>query len=307
MAANAPEMSLVLGTVGRVRELSAFLDALRFQPRDRVELIVVDQNHDDRVADLLKRRDDGLPLQHVRVPWRGVSRARNLGASLASAPVLGFPDDDCSYPPGLLAGVLDWLERHPAADGLSCRVSDRDGRRSAGGYMSHRSHWLRRRNVWRSAVSPGIFVRRRLHEDLAGFDERLGAGAGTPWGSAEDTDYLLRALCDGASLYYDAERIVHHPPTIDRGPLLRRSFGYGRGMGFVLRRHGFGPHTAVAFAALSWGAAAWNVARLEPRPAAARVAMGLGRLTGWIQARDEAAEMPVPAAIPDRALRTSPS
>ena len=38
-------------------------------------------------------------------------------------------------------------------------------------------------------------------EAVGAFDETLGPGAGTPWGSGEDTDYHLRILKAGFDLY----------------------------------------------------------------------------------------------------------
>jgi len=283
VAVESPDLSLIMGTFGRTRELAVFLDALAGQAHDHVELIVVDQNRDERVARLLADHAAGLTVRHLRVPWQGLSRARNFGAAAARGAILGFPDDDCHYPPGFVAGLLAWFARHPDADGLSCRVADERGRRSAGGYMSRGAHWLDRRNVWRSAVAPGLFVRRRVHEAVGGFDERLGRGSGTPFGSAEESDYLLRALAEGGRIRYEAARIVRHPPTIDRGPRLERSWSYGCGMGFALRKNGFRLHHALYFASVSFGASAMSLLGLRPGRAVSRSAMAAGRIVGFLR------------------------
>jgi hypothetical protein len=44
-----------------------------------MEVIVVDQNGDDRLVALLAPFAERLALQHLRVDFRGASRARNLG------------------------------------------------------------------------------------------------------------------------------------------------------------------------------------------------------------------------------------
>jgi glycosyltransferase involved in cell wall biosynthesis len=279
-----PALSLVLGTVGRTRELGVFLDALRGQEAGRLEVVLVDQNPDDRVPRLLAERGDPVAIRLVRAP-RGLSRARNAGLRHARAAILGFPDDDCWYPPGLVARVLRWFGDHPDADGLSCRVTDERGRHSAGGFMSAGSHWITRSNVWRSAVSPGLFVRRAVHEAVGGFDERLGTGAGTPWGSGEETDYLLRAIRAGRRVWYDGDLVVHHPRPAEHAgrPGLGRSWAYGRGMGRVLRRHRYGLGSALYYASLSWGSAGVSCVRLAPGRALERAVMGMGRLAGWCE------------------------
>ena len=43
-------------------------------------------------------------------------------------------------------------------------------------------------------ISFTIFLRRRVVERVGEFDETLGVGAGTPYGSCEESDYLIRAV-----------------------------------------------------------------------------------------------------------------
>ena len=54
-------------------------------------------------------------------------------------------------------------------------------------------------------------MRRHVVDRVDGFDNSLGIGAGTPWGSGEDTDYLLRCLDAGVAVYNDVNLIVRHP------------------------------------------------------------------------------------------------
>jgi GT2 family glycosyltransferase len=274
-------LSLVLATVGRTDPINVFLDSLCDPYLDRIELIVVDQNKDDRVRDLLEKRRDPLVIRQLASP-RGLSRARNVGMAAANGRLLGFPDDDCWYTPRFISRILDWFERHPGADGLSCRVSDADGAASAGGYMSRQAQWITQRNVWRCLVSPGLFIRRHACDDLA-FDESLGVGAATPWGSAEESDFVLRGLSRGLRVFYDPALTVIHPHKVER--LCRNDFvrgwRYGRGMGYVLRRNGYGPGSAGYYAALSTASAGVSLLRGRAGSAGSRLCMSIGRLSGW--------------------------
>lgn len=73
------------------------------------------------------------------------------------------------------------------------------------------------------------------------FDERLGVGAGTIWGAAEDIDYPLSLLCKGYEIYYDFNINVYHPePVCDYDASVRkRAYRYGAGMGFVLKKYNY--------------------------------------------------------------------
>ena len=67
-------------------------------------MIVVDQNEDERVAEIVRGR--GPELVHER-SQPGLSRARNAGLAHVEAELVAFPDDDCVYPPGLLERVAE--------------------------------------------------------------------------------------------------------------------------------------------------------------------------------------------------------
>src|SRR5579864_8357010 len=144
------KFSLVLATVGRHDEVARFLASLEAQGYRNFELIVIDQNDDDRLVPLLRMYHDRFALQHVRSP-RGLSRARNVGLKLASGDVIAFPDDDCWYPAGLLEKVAALLKADTGLDGITGRFTDGDGR-SEGRWLE-RSMMLNRYNVWRGAIS----------------------------------------------------------------------------------------------------------------------------------------------------------
>ena len=56
-----------------------------------------------------------------------------------------------------------------------------------------------RQSIWRRAISYTVFLRREMVES-AGDSPGARCGSGTPWGSGEETDYLLRALAEGFSV-----------------------------------------------------------------------------------------------------------
>jgi glycosyltransferase involved in cell wall biosynthesis len=229
------KFSLVMATVGRVDEVARFLESLDAQDYRNFELIVVDQNGDDRLVLLLDRYRQKFPLRHVRSAAHGASRARNAGLALVDGDVIAFPDDDCWYPAGLLEKVVAVLAGHRELDGITGRFTDGDGK--VEGRWLESSALLNRYNVWRGAIEFSIFLRRRVVDTVGGFDETLGVGAGTVWGAAEGTDYLLRSLRLGFKLKFLADMTLHHPVKtahFDAGACLRQK-KYETGIGRVMR------------------------------------------------------------------------
>lgn len=230
--------SLIMGTLGRRDEVGEFLASLQRQDHRDFELLIVDQNADERLAPLIEQYRRHFRILRYRCA-PGLSRARNVGLRYATGDVIAFPDDDCWYPDGLLSYVARRLQAEPSLDGLTGRFVDAEGR-SEGRWLPH-SQVLNRFSVWRGAISFSIFLRRRLVERIDGFDEALGVGAGTPWGAGEETEYMLRALKSGGRVEFDHDLVLRHPvKTAEFGDAaIERQRRYEAGFGRVIRRGGF--------------------------------------------------------------------
>lgn len=232
------KFSLIMGTLGRKDEVGEFLASLQRQDHRDFELLIVDQNPDERLAPLIERyRRHFRILRYRSAP--GLSRARNVGLRYATGDVIAFPDDDCWYPDGLLSYVARRLEARPTLDGLTGRFVDGEGR-SEGRWLGH-TQLLNRFSVWRGAISFSIFLKRRLVERIGGFDEALGVGAGTPWGAGEETEFLLRGLEAGGQVEFDRDLVLHHPVKTAEfdDAAIERQRRYEAGFGRVIRRGGF--------------------------------------------------------------------
>ncbi len=275
------KFSLIMGTVGRTREVERFLRAAARQSYMKFELIVIDQNSDDRLAPLLAAYEQRVSILHLRSA-PGLSRARNVGLQGITGDVVGFPDDDCWYAPSLLSLLSAWLEAHPDIDGVS--VISRDEKdRASNLRWDGQGGPINRNNVWRRAISYTVFLRRRVATAVGGFDPNLGVGSGTRWESGEETDYLLRALNAGFHLYYEPSIAVFHPqPRLQRETARKRGYSYGQGFGRVQRKHLY-PFPIVSYYwARSLAGTVLSLARLDPAQANLHWGNFKGRIRGWV-------------------------
>lgn len=285
MAPTPIRFSLVLATVGRTEELSRFLAALNAQTWRSFELIVVDQNPDGRLASLLEPFQAAFPIVRVHSA-KGLSRARNVGLRHVRGDIVAFPDDDCWYPSDLLAQVAERFDRDSMIDGLTGRCEDGTGRPSVNRWLD-RPTQISRLSVWRTAVSITLFLRRVWVEQVGPFEERLGAGSGTPWGSGEETDYIVRAVEKGARIMYSPDIVVFHPNPVQSFDALQiaKARAYGAGMGWVLWLHGY-PPWFVAYSCLRpLGGVLLSAANLNLPKARLHWAVMTGRALGWWAAR----------------------
>ena len=72
-------ISLVCATRGRTAEVEHLLASLVAQCQTSMEVIIVDQNLDDRLVPIIDRVKDKLDINHIRMVPSGVSAARNAG------------------------------------------------------------------------------------------------------------------------------------------------------------------------------------------------------------------------------------
>lgn len=232
-----------MATVDRAAEVNRFLNALQAQTHRAFELIVVDQNADDRVGRLLQTHERNFPITHVRRPdRRGVSWARNLGLQHISGEIVTFPDDDCWYPPNLLESVDQFMASHSDIDSLSGRM-EINGEQQYPHIPEDHQHGSFLTQPIKIIQVPGpwsLFLRAQVAKTVGNYDETLGPGANTSWGAGEDTDYYLRVVKSGFNLYSHPGIVVRHPSAtpyyadmID----LNRSYRYGMGRAKVWKRH----------------------------------------------------------------------
>jgi glycosyltransferase involved in cell wall biosynthesis len=276
-----PLFSLILCTYGSGGvHIARFLDSLREQGGDTFELIVVDQNPDDRVRDVLKPYATLFDIHHIRAE-PGLSGARNTGIRSARGQIFAFPDDDCWYPAGHLARVRELLDGD-GSDGLTCRCTDEQGNLAAGG-EDRRAGSLTKWNVWNRGVSATLFLKRRVITQVGFFDEDLGLGARSSFQSGEETDYLLRSIERGMNLNYEPSLSVYHPlpPPSRQAGAVRKSWQYGLGMGRVLAKHHYSRVQVCWFLVIPVLGAVRALCAGDVALARVRATRSLARYRGW--------------------------
>lgn len=114
---SAPLLSVVIPTRDRVDVLARTLDHLAALdgPRDRVELVCVDDGSRDRTAAFLGERLPSMPFpsRALAGTGSGPARARNLGIDAATGDLVAFLGDDTMPERGWLVAHLEAHRRDP--------------------------------------------------------------------------------------------------------------------------------------------------------------------------------------------------
>lgn len=234
------KISLVLATVGRADDVGRLVQSLVAQTSQAFELIIVDQNTDDRLLPYVqKARLEGLDITHLRQPVPNLSAARNRGIAHACGEMIAFPDDDCWYEPDVIGHVIDALSAHADWDGVVVRWVEQWAAQISppDEPVLSRASWHGFRGDCASSIS--LFMSADLMRRLNGFDSRLGVGQ---WfGAGEEVDLLLRALTAGARIGRCHAAKVHHrfggPGAGRLAQVWRAGLHRGRGGGALFAKH----------------------------------------------------------------------
>lgn len=232
------KVSFIVATIGRSTDVGRLFDSLSNQFSSDFEVIVIDQNTDDRLLPFIEvGRKKGIEILHERLEKPNLSGARNRGIVLARHDIIAFPDDDCWYDPQLIEVVISTFLNGQHIDCLVGKWVEQAGRKDILPHFMTRESWRCFRGGDASSIS--LFIRKKLLVSLNGFDERLGVGRW--YGAAEETDLLLRALDCGASIFYCPTAKVHHhflsKPSGELKAVCRNARQRARGTGALYAKH----------------------------------------------------------------------
>lgn len=223
-------ISLIMATLGRKNEVDRYLQSLCMQTYTSFELIIVDQNPEYFLSDIIKKYKDKININHILTAEKGLSKARNLGLKYIHGDIIGFPDDDCVYRIDTLQNVVSSLQGD--IDAVTGTVIS-NLHQLPGNMMRSVNIY----NVWCRGISFTIFLKKHVLEKVGYFDEMLGVGSGTIYGSGEETDYLIRILKARFCLQNTNSILVWHP-NVDYSNY-KKAYSYSKGRVYVLNKHGY--------------------------------------------------------------------
>ncbi len=230
MSFGRPYFSIVIPTHARPGPLKQCIRALtRLEyPRDRFEVIVVDDASAESPEAVIAESRDGLDVTFIRSPQRrGPAAARNTGVSRARGEWLAFTDDDCAPAPDWLTRLADRIRSAP-----NCLIGGRTVNQLTGNAYAAASQLLISYLYDYYNNSPGgarfftsnnMTVYAEAFRTLGGFDAEYLRAA------AEDREFCDRWLQRGYRMIYAPEALVYHAHMLDLHSFWRQHFNYGRG------------------------------------------------------------------------------
>lgn len=227
------KISFIIATVERVDELSRCLDSIYISIGKAgvdFEIIVIDQNIDgriDRVIESIQYNN----IIHIKSKKRGLSRNRNIGLEICSGDYICFPDDDSEFYENTVDEVLSEFRKHPGNDFLIGQIVNIIDKKKILKNWPNSLRRITKLNYYLFSSSITLFVKKGSMEY---FDTNLGAG--TYFGSGEDSDLIYRLLCKGKRGLYTPRICVWHPDVDFSNISLVRVKSYASGFGYFVRK-----------------------------------------------------------------------
>lgn len=227
-----PDFSVIVPTHNRPHQLVACLESLAALdcPRDRFEVIVVDDGSEPPVAAAVAPFHGWLQLVPLRQTQSGPGLARNRGAAVARGRFLAFTDDDCTVDPKWLGAFGAALSRHPdrLAGGRTINALAENLYSSAchtiidAAYehfdpAAGRAHFFPSNNFAMSAA--------QFHA-VGGFTNRWTLAA------AEDREFCRRWMEHGFALMRVPDAVIQHHHALSFSRYCELHYRYGRGAFF---------------------------------------------------------------------------
>ena len=227
-------VSLIMPTLNRFDDIYIFMESLLEQTYKNFELIIVDQNDNDKVKEIADKYVDRLDIKYIKSDKKGLSYNRNIGIDAAQGKILAFPDDDCAYKPDTIEKAINFFEKNNEYKIYSCKTMDFN-EVDTFKQMHNGICGINSLNVMDTITSITFFV---LFEDrnYLKFDERLGVGG--EFGAGEEVVYILELLSRGYKGRYFGDDIIYHPAKkhSKSKEKYQRDFNYGRGFGALCKK-----------------------------------------------------------------------
>lgn len=220
-------VSVIVPTFNRPEARAACVQALVRQdyPRDRFEVIIVDDGSLVPVTAPVRELQHDVPIRVLRQSNTGPAAARNLGAQHARGDLLAFTDDDCIPAPQWLRELAQVLDGVPGnlVGGRTVNALA-DNLYSAASQIivdEAYAYFLSRNSDLRFFAANNMAMSARLFHENGGFDPSFR--------TAEDRDFCDRWLRRGYLMDYAPAAIVHHHHRLTLTTFWRQHFNYGRG------------------------------------------------------------------------------
>jgi len=231
---EAPQYIIVINTYNRPIELvQRCLQACLIQKIPPQKINLIDQN--DEGLNLPQEILTNHLIIRTRTNKKSVSAARNTLEVPENIEWIFFCDDD-GFPCDDYSEKLEKIiSENPTVDILAGSIVREDNKefytlrhKKGGSFKSFRNT--------KNLMGSNFVIKVKVFDELGRFDEKFGAGS--MWGSSEETDFCWKAYFSGKNMGFFPELIVYHVPPFNESfkDGFHKAYKYGVGKGALVSK-----------------------------------------------------------------------
>lgn len=234
-----PLTSLIVCSRNRPQLLCELVQSVLAGVEVPTEIVIVDDSDElnQALQNLATTR-----LCQIRYLWTrasGLSRANNDGIAAARHDVLVFTQDDVRVTPAWTGTIVRALVAAGPCTIVTGRVPPEEN--VGAQHFAPSTKADTHPKIYEGRTGEGIVyvqnmaMYRVVNSEVGGFDERLGPGTRYP--SAEDNDFMYRALKAGYRILYCPDAVVYHRAWREQQNFLPLRWNYGLGRGAMYAKN----------------------------------------------------------------------
>lgn len=225
---------IVVNTINRSSNLvSRCIRACLNQKISSQKIFLIDQNEKELV---LSENIINHPLVlKTKTKHKAVSAARNTIIIPENTEWIFFCDDD-GYPCDDYSEKLDKIiKENPSIEIIAGSIV-RDDNKEFYTLRHKKGGSLKKFSNTKNLMGSNFVVKAKVFDELGRFDENFGAGS--KWGSSEETDFCWKAYFAKKNMEYYPELIVFHVPPFNESIKtgFKKAFKYGVGKGALVSK-----------------------------------------------------------------------
>lgn len=205
-----PFVSYIIITLNRGEFLRNTVQDVLKQKYEPYELVIVDQS-DEIDADLKKIVDaHSKVINYIHVPWKGQTRARNVGAEAARGEILLYIDDDVHIEPDFTDYHVKAFTVNLDIAGVTGAVITPDDKRPIGGsYVTSLGGIRLNRDAHVPAYIDIAFgcnmsFKKSIWREVGGFNETMKSS------NLEEAHFSMKLIRAGYKVYYEPKAVTLH-------------------------------------------------------------------------------------------------
>ena len=225
--------SIICATKGNENRLKELCNSLNNQKFKNFEIIICDQNKNNKNKILLKIFKN-LRIKYIKSKV-GLSLARNKGIYSSKGDFLIFLDDDITVENTFLKKIKELLNKK-SYNVIAYSVEDENKKKFLN-YPKKSGYLISPNQIFNSISSVSFVI---SNKNKLFFDEEIGLGSKYIYQSGEETDYILNIKNLNIKFILKNQYLLHKNKKINFFRDINYDFYYGCGWSYVAKKNNLG-------------------------------------------------------------------